>query len=113
MSLPIAIYNNICQKMVNITIMETTREYSGELNGKYLLVSDSNESGKQYDSKKLKHEDLADMAQDRLFKEILDGWKYVSDGQYRMYTANLTDQMKNATDSFNEVKDLNPLKLRA
>ena len=103
----------IRQKIVNITTMETPSEYTGELNGKYLLVSDSNESGSQYDSKKLKYEDLADMAQDRMFKEILDGWKYVSDGQYRTYTANLTDQMTNATDGFKEVKDLNPLKLRA
>ena len=39
---------------------------------KYLLVSDSNEMGNQYDSKKLSQEDLIDLAQDNLFKKTLN-----------------------------------------
>lgn len=39
---------------------------------KYLLVSDSNEVGNQYNSKKLSQADLVDLAQDNLFKKTLD-----------------------------------------
>ena len=39
---------------------------------KYLLVSDSNEVGNQYNSKKLSQGDLVDLAQDNLFKKTLD-----------------------------------------
>ena len=38
----------------------------------YLLVSDSNESGNQFDSKKIPWETLAELAQDSLFKKHLD-----------------------------------------
>jgi hypothetical protein len=38
----------------------------------YLLVSDSNEKGNQFDTKKLSWDNLVDMAQDSLFNSYLD-----------------------------------------
>ena len=54
------------------------------LEGKHLLVSDSNETSKQFDSKKLEYGVLVELAQDNLFKtrfphlysRYLNKWQY-------------------------------------
>ena len=52
---------------------------------KYLLVSDSNEVGNQYVSKKLSQRELVDMAQGNLFKKCLDMSRYLSKSQLDSY----------------------------
>ena len=42
------------------------------LSDKYMLVSDSNESSSQFDTKKLSWRNLVEMAQNNLFKQHLD-----------------------------------------
>ena len=49
----------------------------------FLLVSDSNEVGEQYDSKKLKQSELVELAQENLFKKVMDIMSlYMTDSQY-------------------------------
>ena len=53
---------------------------------KYLLVSDSNEVGSQYDSKKLRQSELAYLAQENLFKRHLGIMQfYLTKSQYEVY----------------------------
>lgn len=53
---------------------------------KYLLVSDSNEIGGQYDSKKLKHSELIDLMQDNLYRKKLDIMQqYLTVDQFNTY----------------------------
>ena len=59
-----------------------------ELDDKYLLVSDSNETSNEYDSRKLSYQDFLKLGSDALFKsnpEIVDD--YLVENHFRFQSA--------------------------
>ena len=62
---------------------------TAQIENTYLLVSDSNEMGNKYDSKKLNQNDLTDLAQDNLFKKSLDMSKYLTIQEFLAYKEQL------------------------
>ena len=81
--------------MVNIdTMSEET-----DIKSSYLLVSDSNEMGEQFDSKKLEYAELVELAQDALFnKHVPILSQYLTVNQYNTYK-NILDQRKKILDT--------------
>ena len=71
-----------------------------------LLVSDSNEVGEQYDSKKLKQSELVELAQENLFKKVMDIMSlYMTNSQYEAYKELFDQKCKIQNDLFNSVND--------
>ena len=71
------------------------------IEGKYLLVSDSNEVSDQLDSKKLSYDDLVKMAQDNLFKRHFDMTRYLTKTQYDTYYTNLNNKLNEVVNRWN------------
>lgn len=63
-----------------------------DLTNTCMLVSDSNETGKQLDSKQLGYGTLVELAQDNLFKKYLDVSKYFTRNQFDDYCKMLNEQ---------------------
>lgn len=72
---------------------------------KYLLVSDSNEVGGQYDSKKLKQSELVEIVQDNLFKKHFDMPRYLTINQYKAYKDLLEEQYTVWKNLFDKIKN--------
>lgn len=86
--------------MVNTIVIEPN---------KYLLVSDSNETINQLDSKKLSQADLVLMAQDNLFKKHLGIMgRYLTINQYNTYVDILETNLKLYGDLFGKLEDQTP-----
>ena len=68
---------------------------------KCILVSDSNEIGGQYDSKKLTQAQLVELAQDNLCKKFLDTSRYLTVDQYTSYKSLLENQLSIYQTMFN------------
>ena len=76
-------------------------------NDKYLLVSDSNEVGDQYDSKKLRQDELANLAQENLFKKYLGIMSnYLTISQFNAYRSILNEKYNIQNSLFNQIKNL-------
>lgn len=73
-------------------------EANTEIKGTCMLVSDSNESSNQLDSKKLGYDTLVELAQDNLFKKYLDMSRYLTKNQYEIYKGLLEDEYKQLSD---------------
>lgn len=63
-----------------------------DLTNTCMLVSDSNETSKQLDSKQMPYGTLTDLAQDNLFKKYLDMSKYLTNNQFDAYLKMLDEQ---------------------
>ena len=79
---------------------------------KYLLVSDSNEVGGQYDSKKLKQSELVEIVQDNLFKKHFDMPRYLTINQYKAYKDLLEEQYTVWKNLFDKIKKQSTDKFR-
>ena len=72
-----------------------------------LLVSDSNESSEQYDSKQLAYSRLVELAQDNLFKKQLDFMsKYMTVNQYNAYVELLNKKQGLESEMWDRLKIL-------
>ena len=90
--------------MVNTNVMTKPEE-----NTQYLLVSDSNERSGQFDSKKLSHAELSDLAQDELFKTYLnDMSKYLKKTKFQDLCQNLNVQLDNLKNQYADVAHKSP-----
>lgn len=74
---------------------------------KYLLVSDSNEVSKKFDSKKIDIDTtFASLAQENLFKTYLDIMNlYLTKDQYNSYLNSIENQLTQCKNFFNSIKD--------
>lgn len=83
----------------------TTRPEEGT---QYLLVSDSNERSEAFDSKKLSHQDLSDLAQDELFKSKLDLKTYLTESKFTDLCEEMENQLSKCNDRFQELMKIEP-----
>lgn len=84
---------------------DTDSGLTTKLDGKYLLVSDSNEIGNQYDSKKLSKADLVNIAEDNLFKRHLDIMsQYLTKTQYQTYKGIIDEKLQLQLDLWDALK---------
>ena len=70
-----------------------------------MLVSDSNETSTQLDSKKLEYDELVALAQDNLFKKYLDMSKYLTRNQFETYRPMLKSRYDSLNRLHGDLKD--------
>ena len=72
-----------------------------------MLVSDSNETSNQLDSKQLGYDTLVELAEDNLFKKFLDMSKYLTVAEYGTYKGQLEDKFKLLDDLEKSLPNVN------
>lgn len=95
----------------NITADEgqprATPQWEREFKDTCMLVSDSNETSNQLDSKQLGYDTLVELAEDNLFKKFLDMSKYLTVPEYGTYKGQLEDKFKLLDDLEKSLPNVN------
>ena len=87
--------------MVNIVYMATEPNIE-----EFFLVSDSDETSSQLDSKKMSWDVLTELAQDNLFKRYLNMMdKYLTKSQYETFGSAIANNLNELNEDWNQIKD--------